>query len=236
MRGRKLKFAEHYEKIQLVETKSLIAKIIESGVVNYGGPYFNSENIRVLNSVEDLNFIPMTLNGCYFIFSTIPVEKLPIMSVKGSETYQKNCIEKDGQVFRCLYNGKGDVKGRLKLHLFNPFTPSKIEGTDQTISGTGAMSLNSLPQSKFDELEAKKQYYPEKHKLKPVRKSIQPESHDQREGHAYFLNGIDITEEPWNQYKFAIVVLDSDSEFGKILVEEAFCEINGRPPLCKRHG
>ena len=153
--------------------------------------------------------------------------------------YQK-FIEKDGNIFRCLYNGKGNkIKERLYQHIFNNHTINKIESEihkNSVISGTGAMSLNAISQSKLNEMENKKQYDPKKHKLKPLPKSLHSDSNIKYEGKSFLLNGIDITEAPWSNYLFAVCVVKTESEFGKILIEEAFSRINGRPPLCRRHG
>lgn len=224
--------------IPVVETKAAITQIINNGVVDLGGKYLNSENLVVLQNSKSLNFIESASEGCYFIFSTLPLEKIPVMSLDGDKNYTNNYLIKDGVKYHCLYNGKANsVKERLKVHLFNSHTLEKVaSGKADTISGTGAMSLVSVSEEEVTKLQSEKKYDPFKHKLKPVRKSIQPCSLDQREGHKYFLNGIDITEAPWNQYQFAVIVLRSDSEFGKMLIEEAFCVKNGRPPLCKRHG
>lgn len=223
--------------IQLVETNKLIESFLSSKVVDFNGPFLNSDNLVVLRNIESLDFIETGMIGCYFIFSDMPVEMIPVLGQDGLKCYE-NYIEKDGTKFRCLYNGKGNsVKERLKLHLFNPFTLEKInKGLAKTISGTGAMSLESYPEEVFKELQKAGKYDPSKHKLKPVEKSIQDTSLDKREGHLYFMNGIDIVEEKWKQYQFAVIVLKSDSEFGKILIEESFSVKNGRPPLCKRHG
>jgi hypothetical protein len=223
--------------IGLVPTIGIIDKIISDGFLTYSGKYINEKNLVHLKSEIDLNFIDTAMMGCYFIFSNIPKENVPLFSKDGYLCYDKTII-KDGIEYRCLYNGKSEkVKERLKVHLFNSHTLEKINsGLAKTISGTGAMSLVSLSQNDLNVLEKSKHYMPSKHKLKPVEKSLQPDSLDKREGHAYFLNGIDITEKDWQIYNFAVLVLKSDSEFGKILIEEAFCKLNGRPPLCRRHG
>ena len=223
--------------IKLIETKEIIRKILSSGIVDLNGSFLNQDTLVILKEEKDLDFIESGMEGCYFIFSNLPKESVPVLSINGYECYEKT-IQKEGLEFGCLYNGKGkSVKERLKVHLFNSNTLEKVKkGNAKTISGTGAMSLISLAQEDFDQLEKEKKYDPSKHKLKPVEKSIQPETIDKREGHAFFLNGIDITESQWKDHKFAVIVLKSDSEFGKILIEEAFCEKNGRPPLCRRHG
>jgi hypothetical protein len=223
--------------VQLIKTKDIIDQIISTGVVDFNGKFINATNLVLLQNVKSLEFIESSMEGCYFIFSDLPKEKIPVLSKDGFKCHELS-IEKDGTHFRCLYNGKGNsVKERLKVHLFNSHTLEKIkQGKAKTISGTGAMSLVSLPKDAFDVLEREGKYIPSKHNLKPVEKSIQDCAIDKREGHQFFLNGIDIKEDPWSGYKFAVIVLKSDSEFGKILIEEAFCEKNGRPPLCRRHG
>jgi hypothetical protein len=223
--------------IKLVKTDDVISQFLASGQVEFNGPYINSNNLILLEGVRSLDFLEAGMEGCYFIFSTIPEELIPVLSKDGLKCYRQY-LEKDGIKYRCLYNGKGNnIRERLKLHLYNPFTLEKIKNNPgKTISGTGAMSLSSHPAEVFTELEKKGQFNPAKHKLKPVEKSIQECSIEKRQGHQYFLNGIDIHESPWNSYKFAMLIVRSDSEFGKILIEEAFCLKNGRPPLCKRHG
>ncbi len=225
------------DKIPLVSTKEVLQTIWDKVDLTIGGKLLGKNNFTLLQKKSDLNFIESSMEGCYFIFSNLPKDKVPAMSFDGYQCYDKELIIGD-EVFHCIYNGKGNkVKERLKVHLFNSHTLKKVdEGRAKTISGTGAMSLVSLPKEEFDRLEREKKYDPVKHKLKPVSKSIQNVSLDKRLNDLYFLNGIDISEAPWVNYKFGIIVLQSDSEFGKILIEEAFCAFNGRPPLCRRHG
>ena len=124
-------------------------------------------------------------------------------------------------------------------HLFNSHTLLKIKqvnSKNKSLSGTGAMSLESISAKEAEALSVSHRFYPDKQKLKPVKKSLHPGSHRKLGEEGYFINGIDITEEQWVKYKFAICVIETDTELGKILIEEAFAKQNGRPPLCRRHG
>ncbi len=223
--------------IPCVKTNDILQVIWERVDLRIGGSLIGESNLKLLKRKSDLEYIESGMEGCYFIFSNIPKDKVPVLSSDGYRCFDKE-LKVGDEIFHCLYNGKGKkVKERLKVHLFNSHTLKKVdEGKAKTISGTGAISLVSLPKEEFQRLEREGKYVPSKHKLKPVAKSIQKESLDKREGDAFFLNGIDISEEMWSKYKFGVIVLKSDNEFGKILIEEAFCAFNGRPPLCRRHG
>ena len=222
-----------------IPTDEQIKLFLDRHDLSIGGKYFNASNLRVVARREDLNAIGSGQVGCYFIFSTMKENEIPCISVDGYKGYQKSMqIGEDS--FRCLYNGKGlKIKERLFQHIFNNHTLEKIKSSknkNSTISGTGALSLDTITQEEALRLEEAKMYYPAKHKLKPIKKGLHPDSHLKLEDKCYFLNGIDIEEQRWKKYKFAICVIKTDSEFGKILIEEAFAVQNGRPPLCRRHG
>jgi hypothetical protein len=222
-----------------IPTQYLIDRFLEDKDLSIGGRIFNQENLKVLKSKSDLASIGSCQQGCYFIFSTLEEFEIPSISVDGYQAYSKY-IEKDGEKFRCLYNGKGQhIKERLQLHLFNSHTLTKVLSENhkaKTISGTGALSLETISAQQAKKLEELGKYFPSKHKLKPVQKALHVDSHLKLEDQQFFLNGIDITEEQWAKYKFAVVVIKTNSEFGKILIEEAFATKNKRPPLCRRHG
>ncbi len=222
-----------------IETENQIHQFLKTNDLSIGGALFNKDNLKVLNHRDDLKGIGSAQPGCYFIFSTIPETEIPTISVDGYKGYQP-FIEKEGEVYRCLYNGKGQkLKERLQQHLFNSHTLEKVLSKDfknNKLSGTGAMSLDSISLEEALEFEKNGLFIPSKQKLKPVQKALHPDSHLKLEGQQFFLNGIDITEEKWSKYKFAVCVVKTDSEFGKILIEEGFAVQNGRPPLCRRHG
>ncbi|MCO4793893.1 MAG: hypothetical protein KC493_09280 [Bacteriovoracaceae bacterium] len=222
-----------------VPTNDEIIKFRNLYNLSIGGELFNSSSLRALRSKSDLDSIGSGQQGCYFIFSNIPENEIPTFSDDGYKAY-KPCIHLDGVEYRCLYNGKGQkVKERLYQHLFNAHTLDKIKSKDfknKTLSGTGALSLTAITKELAIELEKRGIYNPSKQRLKPVDKRIRPGSPDSFKDKFVFLNGIDITESPWINYSFAVVVIKTDSEFGKILIEEAFASQNGRPPLCGRHG
>ena len=204
-----------------------------------GGDVIGSASLVKITVPEDLAWLANKLEGCYFIFTSMLEKTIPCLSSDGYKCFQ-NSIEKDGVAYRCLYNGKGKgIRERLTTHLFNESTLNKAlscENAKINISDTGALSLDTMDESQAQLLKKRGQYDSNKCRLKRVRKSIQAGSHLQHDEKLYFLNGIDIREPHWHDVSWAVCVVQTDSEFGKILVEEAFSRKNGRPPLCRRHG
>lgn len=226
-----------------IPTAYEIESFLEDEKLKVGGRYINADSLMILSDKSDLKPIGGNQEGCYFIFSTLPEEEIPTFSKDGYRGY-KATLEKDGYIFRCLYNGKGGhLRERLQEHLFNTKTLKKILSPDyknNNISGTGAMSLEAMSEAQAKSLELNNKFDPAKHKLKTISKAFKKETHQSAhqnyEGKDFLINGIDITEEQWSDVKFAVIVVKTDSEFGKILIEEAFAAENGRPPLCRRHG
>jgi hypothetical protein len=222
-----------------LSTSSLVDEFLSMYDMTVGGGIINSSSLHLIRTPEDLDSIPNGQEGCYFIFSTLSEAQIPCFSEDNYKCHQRS-IEKDCLTFRCLYNGKGKkTKERLMSHLFNKCTLKKAVGcadAEIRISDTGAMSLDVMDEAQARILEARRLFDSNKCKLKKVLKTIQPCSHLRHEGKLYFLNGIDIRESQWNKVTWAICTIRTDSEFGKILIEEAFARKNGRPPLCRRHG
>ncbi len=222
-----------------LSTAPAVDKFLSEFDLTIGGDLIGPASLKILRTPDDLDVIPNQQMGCYFIFSTLTEEQVPNLSADDYRCFERS-IEKDGLTFRCLYNGKGaNTRERLMVHLFNKSTRAKaLNSADGRIkiSSTGAMSLDVIDREDIRTLETRSQLGRSKHLLKKVKKSLQVPSNVQHDPEGYFVNGIDIREEKWSGVSWAVCTIVTDSEFGKILIEEAFARKNGRPPLCRRHG
>lgn len=222
-----------------IPTSKIIDDFLQTNDMAIGGSVINSNSLTIIRNPEDLGWIPNGQEGCYFIFCTLPETHIPCFSESGYLGYKREII-KDGKAFRCLYNGKGEkTKERLMNHIFSKATISKASAPGAghvRISDTGAMSLEAIDEDQVKHLQLYNQFDPGRLRLKKVSKAVQLCSHVRYSGKVYLLNGIDIREPQWAEATWAVCVVRTDSEFGKILIEEAFARENGRPPLCRRHG
>ncbi|MBN8542374.1 MAG: hypothetical protein J0L82_18430 [Deltaproteobacteria bacterium] len=220
-------------------TAEAVDKFLSEFDLTIGGNVIGPNSLTIVKKPEDLESIPSQQMGCYFIFSTLTEQQIPNLSADDYACH-KRWIDKDGLRFRCLYNGKGaQTRERLAVHLFNNSTREKVlnsEGGEVKVSGTGAMSLDVISEADVRILVERNQLDRNKHWLKKIEKSIRRYSHVRHHPDGYFLNGIDIREDKWSKVTWAVCTVETDSEFGKILIEEAFARKNGRPPLCRRHG
>lgn len=221
--------------LPLANTSSFVETFLAEGYIEFNGKYLNADNLIILKKESDLDAIPYGIMGCYFIFSNIPKERIPVFSKDGFKCYDQSLIKKDGIDFRCLYNGKGEIHQRIKHHLFCSQTYLKASQNEASrISDTGGISLEAISHEQYEKLKSAGKI-PKNPNIKKS-KFIQQESIFKGFPNGYFLNGINIEEEHWKNYQFAILPIQTDSELGKILIEESFAHINGRPPLCRRHG
>lgn len=214
-----------------IETKELLEEFFKkNGSLAVGSKLINVDNLKILRKKQDLQSLPNEY-GCYFIFSTLSPEKVPCFNDDGYKCFENELSHIDG-VFRCIYGGKGGkIRGRVSKHLFSNHTLLKIKnGVNEKVSSTGSLSLAYVTSKEVSDFKI------EKNNLKPFGKSVKKISKVQDANGVYFLNGINVEEESWSGVLFGVIAITTDSELGKILIEQAFVQENGMPPLCKRFG
>lgn len=198
-----------------------------------GGKIFNSTNLEILEDVEQFNKIPNKY-GCYFIFSKLP--ETEIFTFNNYNCF-KSSILKNKNKFGCIYNGKAkNLKTRIKNHLYHKNTKTKIiNGEVDKISLTGCLSLESIKKSEIKRLfkKGKLSKEPNYDYLKHSRK-LSIENRKFIDQDSYLLNGINIFENKWSKGSFGLIILTTESSLGASMIEEAFRQKNGIPPLCKK--
>lgn len=208
--------------------------------------FFNCRRLWPVSSPKDLNRYNKK-SGCYFIFSTISKEKTPTFS--DYQLFDKSAIECNDITYHCLYNGvrgadkSGSISTRLKQHLFSTQTPSQLrvkptrkhKGADvpRTLAATGAMSLEWLSLADIAKLREELQgCHPASNEGNLISCSRIKEGlpADVDAENARLLNGINILDDKWSSYNFAIIVIEAKEPNLRHLIEVGFRLRYGTPP------
>lgn len=212
--------------------------------------FFNYNRLWPVSSSSDLG-IYRKKSGCYFIFSTIPKALVPTFS--DYQLFDMSKIECGGATYHCLYNGvrgadkSGDISTRLKQHLFSTQTPSQLrlkptrkhngKNVARTLAATGAMSLEWLSLDAIAQIrEELVDCHPDTNHVNLISCSRIKEGlpADVDADKARLLNGINILEDKWSSYKFAVIIIEVEEPNLRHLLEVGFRLRYGTPPLCKR--
>ena len=108
-----------------------------------------------------------------------------------------------------------------------------MDGLVNSVPTTGAMSLETISENEIKQLISNKiiNTEPKYSYLKKSERLHKENNLKKVEEPTFLYNGINALESHWKPFKFGVIIIETDNKMGMLLIEEAFREINGKPPL-----